>query len=162
MITDDITLGHDGIWKKTEHNSISWSHGGMQWSFREVWFLILSTVFHKGEWAQKGCYVNKASIFALPDSLANDVDKIQGNDNIFEYCKGKAESFGYKLFGVDDNTCWADNDGKNDYDKYGESSTCSVSKSGNGSGKEINGDMFVYRYQWCFGWVRIRGEFSNC
>lgn len=100
-----------------------------------------------GDWAQKGCYVNKASKLALPDSLDDGVDKIQGNDNIFLYCKEKAESLGHELFGVDDKICWADNDGENKYDRYGKSSTCSVSKSGNGSGKEINGDMFVYKYE---------------
>nr|XP_058951355.1 uncharacterized protein LOC131778889 [Pocillopora verrucosa] len=99
------------------------------------------------DWAQKGCYVNKASKLALPDSLDDGVDKIQGNDNIFLYCKEKAESLGHELFGVDDKICWADNDGENKYDRYGKSSTCSVSKSGNGSGKEINGDMFVYKYE---------------
>ena len=115
--------------------------------FRDIELLIRLTIVYTGTWQQKGCYVNKSPLLALPDSLDNGVDKLQGNDNIFEYCKAKAESLDYKLFGADDKNCWADNDGNNTYDKYGESSTCSVSKSGNGSGKEINGDMFVYRYE---------------
>ena len=150
MITTNVTVRHRPleIWKETDYNAhFSWNHGGTQRAFREVWFLILLTIFHKGDWAQKGCYVNKASKLALPDSLDDGVDKIQGNDNIFLYCKAKAESLGHELFGVDDKICWADNDGENKYDRYGKSSTCSVSKSGNGSGKEINGDMFVYKYE---------------
>ena len=150
LITTSVTVRHRPleIWKETEYNAyFSWNHGSTQRAFREVWFLILLTIFHKGDWAQKGCYVNKASKLALPDSLDDGVDKIQGNDNIFLYCKEKAESLGHKLFGVDDKICWADNDGENKYDRYGKSSTCSVSKSGNGSGKEINGDMFVYKYE---------------
>ena len=150
MITTSVTVRHRPleIWKETEYNAyFSWNHRGTQRAFREVGFLILLTIFHKGDWAQKGCYVNKASKLALPDSLDDGVDKIQGNDNIFLYCKEKAESLGHELFGVDDKICWADNDGENKYDRYGKSSTCSVSKSGNGSGKEINGDMFVYKYE---------------
>ncbi|XP_078346313.1 uncharacterized protein LOC144631689 isoform X2 [Oculina patagonica] len=101
----------------------------------------------QGVWQHKGCYVNKASSLALPDSFDNNVSKIQGNDNIFDYCKAKAENFGYKMFGAEDKNCWGGDDAENTYDKYGESLTCSVSKSGNGSGKEINGDMFVYRFE---------------
>lgn len=40
-----------------------------------------------------------------------------------------------------------DNDGENKYDRYGKFLICFVSKSGNGFGKEINGDMFVYKYE---------------
>lgn len=84
---------------------------------------------------------------ALPDSFDNSVIEIQGSDNIFEHCRKKAESFGYKLFGADDKSCWAGDDAENTYDKYGQSSTCSVNNNGNGSGRELNGDMFVYRYE---------------
>lgn len=115
-----------------------------------IFFLLLNGsqyIFFSGIWQHKGCFVNKAPLLALPDSFDNTVDKIQGNDNIFDYCKAKAESFGYKMFGAEDKNCWAGDDAENTYDRYGESSTCSISKSGNGSGKEINGDMFVYRFQ---------------
>lgn len=108
--------------------------------------LIGRTILSTGIWQGKGCYINKAPLLALPDSFDNNVDKIQGNDNIFEYCSAKARSFGYNVFGADDRNCWAGDDAENTYNKYGESSTCSVGKSGNGSGKEINGDMFVYQY----------------
>lgn len=63
------------------------------------------------------------------------------------YCKEKVEFLGYELFGVDDKICWVDNDGENKYDRYGKFLICFVSKSGNGFGKEINGDMFVYKYE---------------
>ena len=86
-------------------------------------------------------------MLALPASFDNNVDKIQGNDNVFNHCADKAKSFGYKMFGADDKNCWGGDDAEGTYNKYGESTKCSVSKSGNGSGQEINGDMFVYRYE---------------
>ncbi|KAL9955598.1 hypothetical protein ACROYT_G036941 [Oculina patagonica] len=100
-----------------------------------------------GTWQQKGCYLNKASDMALPDSFDKNVGEIQGNDNIFEYCRAKAETFGYKVFGADDKNCWSGDDAENTYDYWGESSKCFVGKSGNGSGRETNGDMFVYRFE---------------
>lgn len=84
---------------------------------------------------------------ALPDSFDKSVGEIQGNDNIFEYCRAKAETFGYKVFGADDKNCWSGDDAENTYDYWGKSSKCSESKSGNGSGREINGDMFIYRFE---------------
>ena len=90
--------------------------------------------------------MNLAPMKALPDSIDSNVIQIQGNDNIFDYCAKKAESFDYKMFGADNKNCWVGDDAENTFDKYGASSKCSVSNSGNGSGKEINGDMFVYRY----------------
>ena len=71
----------------------------------------------------------------------------KGNDAIFEYCKEKAQTFGYKIFGADDKACWSGDDAANSYDDYGKSKKCSVSKkTGNGSGKELNGDIFVYQF----------------
>lgn len=101
----------------------------------------------EGEWKQKGCYINKGPILALPDSIDDTVENYQGNENIFDHCRKKAESFGYKLFGADDKTCWADKSGKNKYELYGKSSECSIGKSGKGSGRDVNGDMFVYRFE---------------
>ena len=109
--------------------------------------ILIHLIFHKGEWKQKGCYINKGPILALPDSIDDTVENYQGNENIFDHCRKKAESFGYKLFGADDKTCWADKSGKNKYELYGKSSECSIGKSGKGSGRDINGDMFVYRLE---------------
>ena len=64
---------------------------------------------------------------------------------MFEYCKAKAEQFGYQTFGVDDKDCWSGGKAEETYDDYGKSTKCSVSKTGNGSGKELNGDIFVYQ-----------------
>ena len=104
--------------------------------------LIRLLVFHKGEWNKKGCYINKGPILALPDSFDDTVENYQGKENILEACTKKAENSGYKVFGVDDKNCWADKSGKNKYDVYGESSECRK-----GSGSEIDGDMFVYRFE---------------
>ena len=38
---------------------------------------------------------------ALGKSIDNNVEKIQGNDNIFDYFAKEAEIFGYKIFGAD-------------------------------------------------------------
>ncbi|RMX52480.1 hypothetical protein pdam_00013778 [Pocillopora damicornis] len=95
-----------------------------------------------GEWNKKGCYINKGPILALPDSFDDTVENYQGKENILEACTKKAEDSGYKVFGVDDKNCWADKSGKNKYDVYGESSECRK-----GSGSEIDGDMFVYRFE---------------
>ena len=84
---------------------------------------------------------------ALPDAFDKKVGEIQGNDNIFEYCRAKAETSGYKLFGADNKNCWSGDNAENTYDYWGESSRCSVSKSGNGSGNDDTSDMFVYRLE---------------
>ena len=82
--------------------------------------------------------------FALPE-LFDDQVSVEGPNSIFEYCKEKAEAFGYKIFGADDKSCWSGDDAKSTYDKYGESKLCAFSKrTGNGSGKDANGDVFVY------------------
>lgn len=100
-----------------------------------------------GEWKTVGCYLNRGPK-ALPQSFDNNVGSVKGNDAIFEYCKEKAEKFGYKIFGADDKTCWSGTDGMNTYNSYGESKKCSVSKkTGYGSGKELNADMFVYEFR---------------
>ena len=43
---------------------------------------------------------------ALGKSIDNSVEKIQGNDNIFDYFVKEAEVFGYKIFGADNKNCW--------------------------------------------------------
>ena len=83
--------------------------------------------------------------FALPE-LFDDKVSVKGPDAIFNYCKGKAEAFGYKIFGADNESCWSGDDDKNTYKKYGESKLCDFSKrTSNGSGKTANGDVFVYK-----------------
>ena len=100
----------------------------------------------KGDWESIGCYSNVSlrDTFALPE-LFDDKVSAESPDAIFNYCKGKAEALGYKIFGADNKSCWSGDDAKNTYKKYGESKRCDVSKkTGNGSGKTINGDAFVY------------------
>lgn len=101
----------------------------------------------QGAWNAKGCFVNQSPTQALPDSFDNQVDGVTGNDNIFKYCAEKAETFGYNVFGVDNKNCWSGDKAETTYDDHGVSSKCSVSKTGNGSGKQLNGDMFVYRLE---------------
>lgn len=108
--------------------------------------LTQHTIFSTGIWQDKGCYANKADSLALPDPFETGVGNLQGNENIFLHCSKQAEYYGYTVFGVDDKNCWAGNDAENTYDDYGKSSKCTVGKTGYGSGKEINADMFVYRY----------------
>lgn len=82
--------------------------------------------------------------FALPESFDNKVTA-KSPDQIFDYCKGKAEALGYKIFGADNKSCWTGKNAKSTYKKYGESKLCDFSKrTGNGSGKTVNGDVFVY------------------
>ncbi|XP_078346340.1 uncharacterized protein LOC144631705 isoform X1 [Oculina patagonica] len=98
-----------------------------------------------GSWQPLGCFFNnKESSLALPDSFGSEVGEKQGIKNKFEYCSAEAKKFKYKVFGVDDQNCWSGDDAENTYDKYGESSQCSV-KKGKGIGKQINGDIFVYK-----------------
>lgn len=67
---------------------------------------------------------------------------------MFDHCKSKAEELGYKTFGVDDEACWSGDSADATYDDYGKSSKCSVTtKTGNGSGTNINGDIFVYQLE---------------
>ena len=84
---------------------------------------------------------------ALGKSIDNNVEKIQGNDNIFDYFVKEAEIFGHKIFGADNKNCWVGGDTENTYDNFGGSSKCSISKSGYGSGTALYADMFVYRYE---------------
>ena len=82
--------------------------------------------------------------FALPD-LFDDKVSAESPDAVFNYCKGKAEALGYKVFGADNESCWSGDDAKNTYKKYGESKLCEFSKrTGNGLGNTVNGDVFVY------------------
>ena len=104
-------------------------------------------IFYVGVWKAKDCYVNESPKQALPDSFDNNVDEVTGNDDIFKHCAEKAEAFGYKVFGADDKNCWSGDMAETTYDDHGTSAQCSISKSGNGSGKETNLDMFVYRLE---------------
>ena len=100
----------------------------------------------KADWKPIGCYrnVSRRETFALPE-LFDDKMSAKSPDAIFNYCKMKAEALGYKIFGADNKSCWSGDDAKNTYKKYGESKRCDFSKkTGNGSGKTINGDAFVY------------------
>jgi len=130
--------GTSGLCKKTK-KGINYGlseHDAMRVYMKDV----------EGIWQDKGCYVNKAASLALPDPFDTSVDTLQGNENIFEHCSEKAKFFGYTVFGVDDKKCWAGDNAENTYKKYGKSAKCTVGKTGYGSGKGINGDMFVYRY----------------
>lgn len=104
-----------------------------------------SKLFYLDEWKAVGCYLNSGPL-ALPKPFDNNVSSASDNDALFEYCKAKAETFGYETFGVDDRACWSGDKADETYDDYGNSGKCSVSKkTGNGSGKELNGDIFVYQ-----------------
>ena len=82
--------------------------------------------------------------FALPESFDNEVS-VKNPDQIFDYCKGKAEALGHEIFGADNKSCWTGTNAKRTYMKYGESKLCDFSKkTGNGSGTTVNGDVFVY------------------
>lgn len=107
--------------------------------------LIQHINFSTGIWQDKGCYRNKAELLALAQPFETGIDKFQGNENIFLHCRDGAKRDNKTVFGVDDKNCWTGVDAENTYDRYGESSKCTV-KAGYGSGKEINGDMFVYRF----------------
>lgn len=101
--------------------------------------------FASGEWKAVGCYVNSAPP-ALPKPFDQNVSSVSGVVAMFEYCKDKAETHGYKTFGVDDKACWSGDNAGETYDDFGKSDKCSVSKeTGNGAGKDINGDIFVYQ-----------------
>ena len=104
--------------------------------------------FIKGVWQPIDCYNNASpkDAFALPELFYNKGSSETGPDAIFDYCKGKAETFGYKMFGADDKSCWSGDNAESTYDKYGESKLCVFSvKSGHGSGQDENGDVFVYQ-----------------
>ena len=104
--------------------------------------------FIEGAWQPLDCYnnVSPRDDFALPESFDNNVDSVTGPDAIFDYCKGKAEAFDYKVFGADDKSCWSGGDAEKTYNKYGESKLCDFSKkTGHGSGQDKNGDVFVYK-----------------
>lgn len=59
---------------------------------------------------------------ALGKSIDNNVEKIQGNDNIFDYFVKEAEIFGFKIFGDDIKNCWVGGDAENTYHNFGGSS----------------------------------------
>ncbi|XP_078346432.1 neuropilin-2-like [Oculina patagonica] len=101
-----------------------------------------------GTWQPIDCYnnVSPKDEFALPESFDNNVGSVTGPDAIFDYCRGKAEAFGYKMFGADDKSCWSGDDAESTYNKYGESHLCDVNrKTGHGVGKDKNGDVYVYK-----------------
>ena len=82
--------------------------------------------------------------FAFPE-LFDDKVSAKGPDAIFNYCKRKAEPLGYKIFGADNESFRSGDNVNNTYKKYGESKLCDFSKkTGNGSGKTVNGGVFVY------------------
>ncbi|XP_073255077.1 thrombospondin-2-like isoform X2 [Porites lutea] len=104
----------------------------------------------KGDLEQLGCYSNKSPTYALPDSFDDNVSSVSGADAIFNYCKTKAESSGYKIFGVDDKNCWSDNMKDYRYDKYGKSKQlCLFSNAGTGNahGQHKYGNVFVYKME---------------
>ena len=94
-----------------------------------------------------GCYSNKSPTNALPYPFDSNVSTVSGPDAIYDYCKAKAKSLGYKLFGTDEKKCWSGDDAKNTYDKYGGSTQCEFSKAGTGhaSGRDMYGSVFVYQ-----------------
>lgn len=65
---------------------------------------------------------------------------------MFEYYKSEAEALDYSTFGVDDKACWSGNAAEDTYDDNGKSIKCPVTfTTGNGSGRNINGDIFAYQ-----------------
>lgn len=82
----------------------------------------------------------------MPKSFDSNVSSVSGVNAIADYCKAKAETFGYKMFGADNKNCWSGDQAESTYNKYGESNLCSFkSKTGNGAGNDNNGDVFVYK-----------------
>jgi len=76
------------------------------------------------------------------------VGSVKGVEAIFNYCKAKAEAFGHNMFGADDKNCWSGDNPEVTYNKYGVSNLCSINRrTGNGAGKDINGDVFVYKLE---------------
>ena len=76
--------------------------------------LISSTLYIKGV-MQPLDYFNNVSAsdtFALPE-LFDDKVGAKGPDAILDYCKEKAEVFGFKIFGADNKSCWSGDDAKN-------------------------------------------------
>ena len=102
----------------------------------------------KGVWKPLDCYSNVSpkEDFALPELFDSKVSSVTGPDAIFDYCKEKAEAFGYKMFGADDKSCWSGDDSEKTYKKYGVSKLCEFSRNtGYGNGQDKNGDVFVYK-----------------
>lgn len=101
----------------------------------------------QGKWVEVGCFSNTGPR-ALPTPFGENISSVRGNDAMFEYCKSEATALGYKTFGVDDKACWAGDSAEETYDDNGKSTECSVNrKTGNGSGRDINGDVFVYQLE---------------
>ena len=94
-----------------------------------------------------GCYSNNSPTNALPDSFDSNVSTVSGPDAIYDYCKAKAKSLSYKLFGADEKNCWSGDE--NTYNKYGGSDLCDFSKGGTGhaSGQDMYGSVFVYKLE---------------
>ena len=106
----------------------------------KVFFLSL-----EGAWEKIGCYSNKSPTNALPDSFG---DIISGSDPdaSYDFCKEKAGSLGYNIFGVDDKNCLYGDNAETNYNKHGTSKLCvfSKAKTGHATGKSSYGNMFVY------------------
>ena len=95
-----------------------------------------------------GCYSNKSPTNALPDSFDSNVSIVKGVEAIFNYCKAKAEAFGYNMFGADNKNCWSGDNAEGTYNTYGVSNLCSINgRTGNGVGKDKYGDVFVYKLE---------------
>ena len=73
-----------------------------------------------------GCYSNKSPTNALPDSFDSNVSIVKGVEAIFNYCKAKAEAFGYNMFGADNKNCWSGDNAEGTYNTYGVSNLCSI------------------------------------
>ncbi|CAH3183147.1 unnamed protein product, partial [Porites lobata] len=68
-------------------------------------------------WEKIGCYSNKSPTNALPDSFG-DIKSGSDPDGSYDFCKGKAESLGYKIYGVDDKNCLYGDNAEMNYNKY--------------------------------------------
>ena len=97
-------------------------------------------------WERMDCYSNKSLTNALPVSFDNHVSSVSGPGAIYDYCKAKAEYFGYKVFGADEKNCWSGDNAENTYNKYGGSTMCVYSKAntGHANGQDKFGNVFVY------------------
>ena len=104
----------------------------------------------QGAWEKIGCYSNKSPTNALPDSFG-DIKSGSDPDTSYDFCKGKAESLGYKIFGVDDKSknCLYGEKAEMNYNKYGTSKLCvfSKAKTGHATGKSSYGNMFVCKQE---------------
>lgn len=85
----------------------------------------------------------------MPHSFDGNVSDVSGPDAIYDYCKQKAKSSGYRIFGADEKNCWSGKDAENTYNKYGGSKLCVFSNANpaHANGQDKYGNMFVYRLE---------------